>query len=268
MNYIVPVDFSFNSKMAADDAASMASRNHGSVHLVHVIIPGEEDNTLLPVRTLQAKRNTVYEIFNFQESIRRKFNVRTSCDIVPGSMVSQIKKAAKRNSGDVIVMGMQGETGLKKYLYGSNSSAMITESRLPVMVLPVKKRNITEQKVVFLTEYHPKEVEQLSWIKSLLSVDRISIVLLHTGAAGGEKKRESFHTSLLNEPSLSGIDVQVLEQDYAYRPNELQQVLVDTHADLLVVSQNKKSLLDAFTGRSLYQNFIPEVEIPLLVMPS
>jgi len=117
MNLVVPIDFSNQSKAVAEFAASFVKVYNGNLHLLHVLVPIEDEPDYLPVQTLNAKYNTVAEMYFVQESLRKKFDVRTSCDLVPGDIAKQIIKTSKRTKADLIIMGTQGNSGLKRYLY-------------------------------------------------------------------------------------------------------------------------------------------------------
>ncbi len=59
--------------------------------------------------------------------------------IAEGHPADEIIKYAENNSIDLIVMGTLGKTGLDRFLLGSVADKVVRNSKIPVIVVPVKK---------------------------------------------------------------------------------------------------------------------------------
>ncbi len=59
--------------------------------------------------------------------------------IAQGHPADEIIKYAENNSIDLIVMGTLGKSGLDRFLLGSVADKVVRNSKIPVIVVPVKK---------------------------------------------------------------------------------------------------------------------------------
>jgi nucleotide-binding universal stress UspA family protein len=62
--------------------------------------------------------------------------------IAEGHPAEEIMKYAEKNSFDLIVMGTLGKSGLDRFLMGSVADKVIRNSRIPVIVVPVKEEQM------------------------------------------------------------------------------------------------------------------------------
>jgi nucleotide-binding universal stress UspA family protein len=267
MNVVVPIDFSNHSKEAAVYAASLVKAQGGNLHLVHVLVPMEEEPDYLPVQTIQAKYNTVSEMYFLQESIRRQQDVRTSCDLVPGDIATQIIRAARRVKADLIVMGTQGNSGLRKHLYGSHTAAVMQHSSVPVLTLPEGSAFKPFQRMVYATDYNYSNINDIREIASFAKSFDAVISLIHINKRRApwskETMREDFEELIHANVDYPYISFE--EYDNTDTAEGLRMLLQERHADLLIVPNRRKSLVEKITGRSVNEDFTFDLDIPLLV---
>lgn len=268
MNLVVPIDFSDQSKAAAEYAASMVNVYDGSLHLLHVLVPLNEEPDYLPVRTLQSKYNTVAEMYFIQEGLRRKFDVRTSCDLVPGNISEQIIQAAKRTKADLIIMPTQGNSGLRRYLFGSHTAAVLENSRVPVLTLPGSYKFRPFQRFVYATDYNYSNIQDISSIVSFAKQFDVEISLVHihrknSPSYSAGTSREDFEALLHNNINYANVTLE--EFDSADTADGLRHLLRREHADLLIIPNKRKTLVEKITGRNEEDEFVFDLNIPLLV---
>ena len=268
MNIVVPIDFSDHSKEAALYAAELVKTQGGNLHLVHVLVPMEEEPDYMPVRTIQAKYNTVSEISLLQEAIRRKTDVRTSCDLLPGDIAHQIIRAAKRVKADLIVMGTQGNTGLRKHLYGSHTAEVMQLSSVPVLTLPEGSTFKSFARVVYATDYNYSNIQDIRGIAAFASKFNAVITLIHVNKKRSAawmqgSLREDFEELIRSEVDYPHISFE--EYDNTDTADGLRLLLQERYADLLIVPNRRKSLVERITGRGANEDFVFDLDIPLLV---
>ncbi len=269
MNLLVPIDFSTHSREAALYAASLAKAQDGNLHLVHVLVRMEEEPAYLPVETLNAKYNTVSEIYQLQELIRKTKDVRTSCDLVPGDIAGKIIKSAKRIKADLIIMGTQGNSGLRKHLYGSHTAAVMQESTIPVLTLPEGSKFRPFRRMVYATDYNYSNIQDVREIAGLARHFDAVISLIHINkrkapAWTRENMREDFEQLIRAEIDYPHITFE--EYDNTDTAEGLRGLLQQRYADLLVIPNGRKSLVEKFTGRNEREDFLFDLDIPLLVV--
>lgn len=266
MNIVVPVDFSAHSKSATRFAAALHQSHPGNVHIVHVIVPIEEEPDYLPVQTLNAKKNTVFEIVNLQQQLQQQYNINTSCDLLPGDIATQIIRSARQAKADVIVMGTQGISGLRKYLYGSHTSAVIDHSPVPVLTLPEGVTFKPFQRMVYATDYNYSNLKDVRRIAQFAERFQAMISLVHinqfTGATGKTSGQEDFKE--LISANIKYPHITFEEHQNTDTAEGLKLFLQDENADLLIISNRRKNLVERISGRGI-NDYVFDLEIPLLV---
>lgn len=268
MNLVVPIDFSDHSKEAAIYAAELVRTHAGNLHLVHVLVPIEEEPDYMPVKTIRSKHNTVSEISLLQETIRRKTDVRTSCDLLPGDIARQIIRASKRTKADLIVMGTQGNTGLRKHLYGSHTAEVMQLSPVPVLTLPEGSTFKSFDRIVYATDYSYSNIRDIRGIAGFAGKFNAIITLIYVNKRRSSSwtngnLREDFEELIRLEVDYPHISFE--EYDNTDTADGLRQLLQERCADLLVVPNRRKSLVERITGRGSNEDFVFDLDIPLLV---
>lgn len=135
MKILVPTDFSDNANNALDFATKIALKEKASITLMFAFYA---------VYDFAAQAT---EIVNQIESDAKKALKKAVKDgisqgiafdykIVQGKVASSVTSLAYREDYDLIVMGTQGASGIKKALIGSNTGHVIKESNVPVLAVP------------------------------------------------------------------------------------------------------------------------------------
>jgi len=187
-NILVPVDFSELSKVAARYAIGMATAHNYRIHLFAVqdINPGahalmnkykleeeiaratQEDGAAL-VKRLKALSDKPVDII---------FATQTGYPIY-----SVIESYVHAEKIDLIVMGSQGASGLKKVFLGSNAAGVINHSSIPVIVVPPNAVYNGIQSIVYATDmaHIDHEVHQ---IKDLIQDFGAQLHIIHVVLEG------------------------------------------------------------------------------------
>lgn len=266
MNYLVPIDFSEASKNAAAYAASLTGIWPGSLHLLHVITPIEEESSHLTVKTLNAKKNTVFEMFQFQEQIRRTHGVRSGSEMTPGAFASAVMKTARKEKSDIVVLGAQGAGGLREYLFGSNIMDLISETTMPLLAIPDGVSFKPFGHVVYLTQFDPNELDNIAALGKIASKFKALLSVLSVNSDVPMSDRHSFRT-LIREK----IPFAALNFEDRVSPEGSAEALLDftltQSVDLLGLPVSDESL-PKITGRSLTDDFVFAADVPILFFPS
>lgn len=266
MNYIVPIDFSEQSKSAAQYAAGLSKVWPGSVHLVHVIERYEEDSSYIPVKTLNIRKNTVFEMFNLQENLRRSFDVRTGADMVIGDFSRNVLRTAAHEKSDLIIMGMQGESGLREHLYGSNTSALLEESTLPVLAIPAESTFEPYSHVAYITNYAESEVDDIVALGKITAKFKALLSVVSFNSNGTPDAQAAFQTVVRERIPFAAIHFEdrLVHNGLA---DGLQEFALTTSVDLIGISGNQSDLRATIAGRNVVDDFKFSVDVPVLFLP-
>lgn len=134
---LVPVDFSVGSLRALGYAVSLAQRLGTSIILVHVMDPiyasGRFDSKRL--RSLRAEaHNKAKRLLVTLARRRVKPHVPVRQYLLKGTAYSEIVEMAEKTNANLIVMGSEGRTGMKRFLVGSVAEKVIRHARCPVLI--------------------------------------------------------------------------------------------------------------------------------------
>jgi nucleotide-binding universal stress UspA family protein len=266
MNYLVPLDFSEQSKTAAEYAAALSKVWPGNLHLLHVIERTEEEQAYIPVKTLNVKKNTVFEMFQFQESLRRKFNVRTGADLISGIFTSKVLKTALREKSDLIVIGTQGSSGLRDHLYGSKTMSLIGGSNLPVLAVPADTGLKQFRHIVYVTEYHRSEIESIVSLGKIASKFKAVLSVVSFSSTESESAMNEFRDGIKERIPFAAVHFEDRMHDGT--PAEaLQEFSLTASVDLIGVSTSQADLVNSITGADLGSEFQFMVDVPVLFFP-
>jgi nucleotide-binding universal stress UspA family protein len=267
MNYLVPIDFSEQSKTAAEYAAALTRTWPGNVQLLHVIVPIEEESAYIPVKTLNVKKNTVFEIFTFQEQIRRKFNVRTGAEMVSGPFVSRVLKTAAKEKSDLIVVGMQGTSGLREHLYGSNTIALIENSTLPVLAVPADITFESLRHLVYVTDHSEADIANINALGKIAAKFKglLSIVSINTHS--DESHVQAFQATVRASIPFAAVNFEDRIHPVG-KIEGLEEFCLTESADLIGISNSHTEDVRKIAGRSLSGDEFFSVDAPVLYFPS
>lgn len=268
MNIVVPIDFSDHSKQASLYAAELVRLHGGNLHLVHVLVPMEDEPDYMPVQSIRAKYNTVSEIYLLQEAIRRKTDVRTSCELLPGDIAGQIIRASRRVKADLIVMGTQGNSGLRMYLYGSHTAEVMQLAPVPVLTLPEGSAFKPFARIVYATDYNYSNIQDVREIADFARdfnavISLINVNKKRSAAWMQDNIREDFEELIRSEVDYPHISFE--DYDNTDTAEGLRILLQERQADLLIIPNRRKRLVERITGRGTNEDFVFDLEIPLLV---
>lgn len=135
---LVPVDFSERSRAASNYAATLAQDFGGSLVVLHVLDPLLAAGRLESTRLRQLKTSARKEAEEQLQALSRELvqsGVRTELFIRRGPAPDIIVAFAVAKKADLIIMGSQGRTGLKRLLIGSVAERVVRHASCPVLVV-------------------------------------------------------------------------------------------------------------------------------------
>ena len=141
---LVPLDGTDVSEKAIPVAAWIARASGGTIIFVSVVLPPIEFGTYSPERTIPLKPAA----FERREAEANSYltnvisshasdlaGISTELDVTAGAVSSGIYSEARLEHVDLIVISSKGETGLKRWVFGSVAQEVVRHSPVPVLVL-------------------------------------------------------------------------------------------------------------------------------------
>jgi nucleotide-binding universal stress UspA family protein len=136
---LVPIDFSEQSLIALEQSYNLAREYHAEITLLNVI---EEGGMLAKFFSNQQhddlKKKVQDQLDALAIDVEKKSGVKVNVIIAKGSTYDKIAEVAEMINATIIVMGTNGDQGLKKKFIGSNALRVVRESTVPVITIKGK----------------------------------------------------------------------------------------------------------------------------------
>ena len=273
---LVPVDFSPTSKMAFRYAIDIASRSGGSVLLYHLYTPEKKSiaGSLLNIQEYnkQLELNNLKRLQRFKKKVLKDtMDVPVSTIVGRTPVVNNILGFAEHNHIDLIVMGTQGATGLKKITVGSVASKVMEKAGIPVLLIPEKFQWELPEKIVFTTSFQKADSKALPVafeIAKLYGALVTFVNLMDPYDQYNETEADNFDTyafSLQREFNDSRIQFRQLKTTSIVKT--MENLYEEIPFDMLVMARRKLSFLNRFFQKSFTKKMACITTQPLLVIP-
>ncbi|RAW00742.1 universal stress protein [Pseudochryseolinea flava] len=269
VNILVPTDLSDVSKVAANYAVKMANRLEANLTLIHVV------TIVVPVRSAYQRqlkqeeegllRRTQEEMIESLKPVVKyvRFAAPVQYDVAIGSPFSEtlLREAKKLHTG-LIVMGTQGASGLKKVVMGSNTTAMIGDSHIPVLAVPAEAEFKGLHNIVYACDMRniKKELKQLIPYATIFD-STIHIVHVVTNGESFAEVDEKMEKAVAR----AGYDkiVTMVLAD-ASIDDAIADYIRINKADLLVMFTHKPNFYERLFDKSITRRMAFHSKVPLL----
>jgi nucleotide-binding universal stress UspA family protein len=135
MKILVPTDFSDNANNALEFAKKISLKEKASITLMFAFY-AVYDFAVQATEIVNQIESDARNVLKKSMEAGRKEGIEIDYKIVQGTVASTVTALAYREEYDLIVMGTQGASGIKKSLLGSNTGHVIKDSKVSVLAVP------------------------------------------------------------------------------------------------------------------------------------
>jgi nucleotide-binding universal stress UspA family protein len=275
---LVPTDFSPTAEKAFRFALDIATKAKGTIVLYHTYIPVE--STFVGTEktrkqyNIQSEANIVKRLQRLKKKVTGdSTEVAVSTIVGRSPLINNILGFAEHNHIDLIIMGTQGASGLKKTIIGSVAARVIEKSDLPVLLVPSKYELEEPRQFVFATNYQATDKLALTLLAAIAKLYDADITVLHflsvyNAESEKEKERTDFDTyafSLQRKFNESKMKFHLLETSSV--TETMENLDKKFPYDMMVMVRRQKTFLEKFFVKSFTQNMAYITKKPLLVVP-
>lgn len=273
---LVPTDFSPTAEKAFLFALDIATKAKGTVILYHVYKP--EESSFIDTEQKREQYNTQTETNLVKRLQRLKKKVTANTTDVPVStvlgrtpIIDNILGFAEDNKINLIVMGTQGASGLKKVVIGSVAARIIENSDIPVLLVPEKFEWKEPEQIVFATNYQKTDKQVLSMILSMAKLYSAMVTVVHlynVYAMEEEKEKTDFDAyayALQREFNEFNLKFQLLKTSAV--TETMENLYKEVPYDMVVMVRRKKTFMERFFLNNFTKNMAYVTNRPLLVVP-
>lgn len=177
---IVATDFSTCADSALKYAVGMAHRYGSALYTVNVLshTPIVESADVDPEKIRRSAESKMAAMAGSE-----LFKGITHTELIrEGEVADVLSDLVRQNHIDLIVLGTEGRTGLRKFLLGSVAEVVFRTAECPVLTLgPHASRGLdgNVRHIMFATDFGPESMHGLPYAFSLAEEHRARLTLLH-----------------------------------------------------------------------------------------
>ena len=270
VNILVPTDFSELSNNATRFAIKIANKLNGTVTLVHVMKTVTAVRATMQERIQKIEKELIQEATEKLEALEQEFARQAKFDQPiklkiargPGKFEETLQKEAKKAHAGLIIMGTHGASGLKKVMMGSNTTAVIGSSTIPVMAIPKQGEFKGFRNVIYATNLKSAEKE-LKLLIPYVEKFNATLHLVHVTSSGDkvEALEEKIAKIVDKAPYKKIVTMVLVDGDV---DAALAQYINISKAEMLAMFTRKLSFYEKLFDRSVTRRMAFHSTIPLL----
>jgi nucleotide-binding universal stress UspA family protein len=266
MQILVPLDFSESSLHALDAALALADPKKDRISLVHVVevVYDFASQAAIAMERQDADSKKLAKKIMQIHALK---GVTMDYQQEEGNPILVLAQIAKEQKMDLIVMGTQGASGIKKSLIGTVTVGLLKEAHCPVLVVPAKAKLESITQFTLALEFADHEPPMLEKLVHWMNTWKGSLHLLHVKGEKEGFKEELLALGLKNYlkdkfPKLSAEVSSIISA----KVTEGLADYMEKQAGVLVMCPADKSIWEQLFKKSQTVEMAFHTKAPLLVL--
>ena len=266
MKILVPTDLSENADNAMIFAKELIKKNGGQITLLFTYYAvydfAAQATRIIGQIEKDAKKALKKIIKNHSTD-----NISIDYRIVQGTVANAVDVGVKGLNIDLVIMGTQGASGIKKVLLGSNTADVIKEVNVPVLAVPSGSQYERVKEIIVAVELKKEDPKTIQKLMELTLNWNLPYEIVHI------KKDDDFDTEI----SFKGLQKHMVENFpmaninyFNYRADSinegLERYLKDHPNSMLVMFSKTKSFFQQLFEKSRTVEMAYHTHVPLLVV--
>lgn len=183
--------------------------------------------------------------------------------LMDGDLIYNLKNAVEEDKVDFVIMGTSGVTDWTKFFLGSNTNAVISEIKVPVLCIPADVKYKKIKTIGFTTRYREKDKVELKKVLDIAKKTNAKVKSLYVKTSNSD---------------VSDVIIKEWEKEFAHEnveflvlpSDEVKETILDfilyKDIDILTTITHKRSFFESLFESSFTKKIAKEVSIPVLVM--
>jgi nucleotide-binding universal stress UspA family protein len=269
-NIVMLTDFSPLSKVAMNYALKMAANLNADFTILNIVRLEGIPKANLKLRQIEKNIAEISEEEGFklvkELTAGSKGNYTINFKAIRARTVAEmVRKYVDKNKTNMVVMGLQGASALKKARLGGTTVSVIDECKVPVMAIPEFARYKNLEHIVYASDLKNVQKE-LDIIVEFARIFGSMVHMIHV-APVMDKKLEAAKNNVSDIITKMGYDKLsfelILDDDIT---TAIDGYIKKTKADLLTTFTHKLSLEEKLFGKSVTRKLAYQGTIPLLAV--
>jgi nucleotide-binding universal stress UspA family protein len=234
----------------------------GAATMADVGLPDYQDDLRKDFFNAENKIRSIVSEYQAKHPVDVSFNIITS-EINRIDLVKE--EAAYRNREMILLIGNSEHYS---HSIGGNLSYpdLVSQVRCPVFIIPESWHFADIKSIVYLTNYHPEDLDAIRHISDLLHVPENKMTILHNEKDFGFEEKLKWIGFIELAKQVSGVDsiVPVIKKEQKVR-EALQDFIEHNEVDLIAILKEKKGFFEEIFKTSETQIILKHFGLPLLV---
>ncbi|MFN0048931.1 MAG: universal stress protein [Cytophagales bacterium] len=270
---IVPIDFSDCSLNAVRYAITFARLINAELMVLYVHVPEVTISTTpvwQPYFDIMPLPIMVHEQMKEVEKIIKQHGIKVKTFIQEGALTDVITQIAKSKHADLVIMGTQGVNFSYNSIWGSNTSDLIEERNIPVLVIPENYNGELQSgaEIVFATDFKSTDfipdyfIELSKNINAIVNVFYVTEPYRDEEALAYEKNEFEFVESLFE-----GTKVML---HHSYKENlihAVEEFASKKHASMILMIGHQRGFLGNLLHSSVTKRMALHTRVPFFAIP-
>ncbi|CAA9200939.1 universal stress protein [Flavobacterium bizetiae] len=270
---LFPTDFSDCATNAFVHALEFAKLVNAELILLHTFEIPVYDSQFFPenyAAIYSSIELAKFEVFKDEiPKLRAIAEERNLGDIVikhrlmDGDLIYNLRNAVEEDNVDFVIMGSSGVTDWTKFFLGSNTSAVISEIKVPVLCIPADTKFKKIKTIGFTTRYREKDKAELRKVLDIAKKTNAKVKSLYVKTSSSD---------------VSDVTIKEWEKEFAHEnieflvlpSDEVKETILDfilyKDIDVLTTITHKRSFFEGLFDSSFTKKIAKEVSVPVLVM--
>jgi len=180
-NIVIGIDDSPSSKSALIEASHWIRKHGGELTIVHAVYFNEEEFTVMPSRREQRIEEGKKLCDTSRETVQSEFKIEVDAITSEGEPPDVIVDVARERKADLIALGNNGDSTLKRYIMGTVASGVVMEAPCDVLVVkkPCEACTGTYSSILVPFEGSDSAVKALERACEIAALDGSKVTLLY-----------------------------------------------------------------------------------------
>lgn len=266
MKILVPTDFSENANNALAFAKKIAKQKNASITLLYAFYAVYDFASQATEIIGQIEQDAKRELKKAAEKGRGE-GLTFDYKIIQGTVSTAVTSIAQREDYDLIVMGTQGASGIKKALIGSNTGHVIKESSVPVLAVPSDSEWAKENKISVGLQLEKEEEKYFKKLFTLTEDLKLPYEFFHIKTEDNFEKEIEFkglEVFLKEKYPSKEMNFKVLNAKEVNKG--IEQYLYQNPGAILVMFSKNKTFFEYIFNKSTSLEMAYHTHVPLLVV--
>ncbi len=266
LKVVVLTDFSPLSKVALNYALKMSTKLPVELTILNVVRLDGVPKSNMRLKQVEKMLTTVAEEEGQKllAEAQTKTTAKVSFTALRGHTVSQtVKRYCDKNYVNLLVMGSQGASQLKKLSLGGTTVSVIDSVYSPVLAIPQFAEFKNFGKIVYATDM--KDIKnELELLVPFARIFNTKIYAVHVAPSVDKKVEESriLAEHYINKTGYDKIEFKLIIDDDV--PKAIDKYIQETKSDLLTTFTHELSLYEKLFGLSITRKLAYQGNLPLL----